>query len=134
MSFNRAGSRSKEYDRVSLEEFSDDDSNDGNNDFVQSSIKNQQELMKQQDQGLDFLATSVNRLHEMSMGISDELNEQNNMLDAMETDLDEAGEELDMVTRRTKEFIQQAGGTKNCVIIVSLSLIALVLFFLVIYV
>jgi len=42
MSFNRAGSRSKEYDRVSLEEFSDDDSNDGNNDFVQSSIKNQQ--------------------------------------------------------------------------------------------
>jgi len=90
--------------------------------------------MKQQDQGLDFLATSVNRLHEMSMGISDELNEQNNMLDAMETDLDEAGEELDMVTRRTKEFIQQAGGTKNCVIIVSLSLIALVLFFLVIYV
>mmetsp|Transcript_22813 Transcript_22813/g.64579 ORF Transcript_22813/g.64579 Transcript_22813/m.64579 type:complete len:136 (+) Transcript_22813:284-691(+) len=135
MSFGRSNSRAKEYDRVSLEDFSDDDNTNSNqDDFVQNSIKNQQQLMQQQDQGLDFLASSVNRLHEMSMGISDELTEQDKMLDSMETDLDQAGEELDLVTRKTKEFIQQAGGTKNCIVIVALSAVALVLFFLVLYV
>lgn len=89
--------------------------------------------MKKQDQGLDMLSASVARLGERAMGISEELGQQNNMLDAMETDLDIAGEELDLVTRKTNELIQSAGGKKNCMLIVSLSLIALVLFFLIIY-
>lgn len=56
------------------------------------------------------------------------------MLDAMETDLDTAGEELDLITRKTNELIRSAGGKKNCVLIASLSLVALVLFFLLLYV
>jgi hypothetical protein len=80
-----------------------------------------------------MLSASVERLGQMSMGISEELGHQNKMLEAMETDLDEAGEELDLVTRKTKEFIQMTGGEKNCMVIVTLSLIALVLFFLILY-
>jgi SYP6 family syntaxin len=89
--------------------------------------------MKQQDEGLDMLSASVDRLGQMSMGISEELGQQNKMLDTMETDLDDAGEQLDLVTQKTRQFIQQAGGTKNCILIIALTAVALVLFFLVLY-
>ena len=89
--------------------------------------------MKQQDEGLDMLSASVLRLGEMSLGISEELGQQNKMLESMETDLDEAGEHLDLVTRSTKAFIQQAGGEKNCIVILVLTIVALILFFLVLY-
>eukprot|EP00980_Cylindrotheca_fusiformis_P012540 scaffold3079_cov119-Cylindrotheca_fusiformis.AAC.16 len=110
-------SKSSDYSQVSLDEFSDDSSH-GENDFVNNSVRTQQELMKKQDQGLDLLSASVARLGERAMGISEELGQQNNMLDAMETDLDVAGEELDLVTRKTNELIQSAGGKKNCMLII----------------
>lgn len=89
--------------------------------------------MKQQDEGLDMLSASVLRLGEMSMGISEELGQQNKMLESMETDLDDAADNLDLVTRSTKEFIKQAGGTKNCVLILVLTAVALILFLLLLY-
>ena len=89
--------------------------------------------MEQQDQGLDMLSVSVERLGQLSLGISEEMGQQNKMLDSMETDLDTATEDLDLVTRKTKEFIKASGGTKNCVVIMSLSAVALILFFLVLY-
>ena len=89
--------------------------------------------MKEQDQGLDMLSSAVTRLGELSMGIHDELGQQNQMLESMETDLDTAGEELDIVTQKTKQFIDQVGGKSNCVLILSLAAIALVLFFLLLY-
>jgi len=123
---NKKGS---DYSQVNLDDFSDDSSN-GDDDFVSGSIRNQQELMRKQDEGLDILSASVARLGEHAMSISDELGQQNQMLDAMETDLDTAGEELDLVTRKTNELIRSAGGKKNCMLIASLSVVALVLFFL----
>ena len=144
---------SKDYSKVSLDDFSDDDSDDGrvgyghngggrggggtgsgsDNDFVQQSLRTQQQLLKKQDEGLDFLSQSAERLGQMSLEISDELGQQNKMLDSMETDLDRASEELDLVTQKTKEFIKQAGGEKNCIIIMVLSIVVLILLFLIIY-
>jgi syntaxin of plants SYP6 len=89
--------------------------------------------MKQQDEGLDVLSQSVDRLGQMSMAISEELGQQNKMLDAMETDLEEAGEELDLVTRKTKELIAKAGGTSNFCLIAALSIVVLVLILLLLY-
>ena len=132
---NKKGSSKKGYSEVSLDDFSDDDStNRGDEeDFVGESLRTQQELMKKQDEGLDILSTQVARLGEMSMGIHEELGQQNQLLESMETDLDETAEELNLVTRKTKEFIKMSGGEKNCIVIISLSLIAIVLFFLIIY-
>ena len=101
--------------------------------FAGGSLQRQQELMVRQDQGLEMLAQSAERLGQMSMTISDELGQQNKMLDEMDTDLDTAGENLDYVTRKTKEFIDKAGGTKNCLIIAALAGIVVVLFFLIWY-
>lgn len=101
--------------------------------FAGGSLQRQQELMVRQDQGLDILAQSAERLGQMSMTISDELNQQNKMLDEMDSDLDIAGENLDYVTRKTKEFIDKAGGTKNFLIIAALTGVIVVLFFLILY-
>jgi SNARE domain len=151
------------YRQVGLDEFSDDDSDhddphlnsssrngavggggsnsssnhggpaSSSSSFAGGSLQRQQELMVRQDQGLEMLAQSAERLGQMSMTISDELNQQNTMLDEMDTDLDTAGENLDYVTKKTKEFIDKAGGTKNCLIIAALAGIAVVLFFLILY-
>ena len=133
--FNRSSSNHSNYSKVDLDEFSDDDDDDGTNKKQGSDylVRNQQTLLKQQDEGLDMLSASVLRLGQMSMGISEELGQQNKMLESMETDLDEAGEHLDLVTRSTKAFIQQAGGEKNCIVILVLTIVALILFFLVLY-
>jgi hypothetical protein len=132
--FNRSTSNHSNYSKVDLDDYSDDDGRTTNkkqgSDYL---VRNQQTLLKQQDEGLDMLSASVLRLGEMSLGISEELGQQNKMLESMETDLDEAGEHLDLVTRSTKAFIQQAGGEKNCIVILVLTIVALILFFLVLY-
>lgn len=138
--------KKKDYSQLNLDDFSDDDSDDGgrhqsdfrdeygeNGDESGEYVRNQQVLMKMQDAGLDALSESVMRIGEMSNGISDELGHQNKMLDSMETDLDTAGEELDIVTRSTKQLIAKSGGMSTFCLIVTLSIVVLFLLFLIIY-
>ena len=89
--------------------------------------------MQQQDQGLEMLSKSAERLGELSMNIHDELNQQNQMLDEMDKDLENAGENLDIITKKTKELIEKSGGKGNCMLIVCLTIIAVVLFLLILY-
>lgn len=135
-----------DYNKVSLDDFSDDDSYDDDPEYGRraanpgapaignnNGIARQQQLFKEQDLGLEMLGQSAERLGQMSMAIHDELHLQNQILDDMDNDLDEANENLDFVTRKTKEFVEKAGGKQNCVIILTLSIIAFVLFFLILY-
>lgn len=55
------------------------------------------------------------------------------MLNEMEDDLETATENLNLVTRKTKELIQKSGGKRNFIIIVFLSVVMIILFFLVLY-
>mmetsp|Transcript_21193 Transcript_21193/g.44560 ORF Transcript_21193/g.44560 Transcript_21193/m.44560 type:complete len:126 (-) Transcript_21193:866-1243(-) len=114
------------YSPVNSDDFNDEDEAD-------EYIRNQQVLMQQQDAGLDVLSQSVMRLGEMSNNIAEELGQQNKMLDSMETELDEAGEELDIITRSTKQLIAKSGGMSTFCLIAALSIVVLVLLFLVIY-
>ena len=74
-----------------------------------------------------MLSRSAKRLGAMSLQINDEITFQNQLLDEMETDLERADEDLDLVTRQTKKFIEMSGGQKNCIIIVALAIVAIVL-------
>jgi hypothetical protein len=138
------GKKASDYNAVSLDEFSDDDSLSDGGDFrgtsnnngrggPQDSLARQQQLMQQQDAGLEMLGQHAERLGEMSMQIHEELGQQNRILTEMDDELDEANQNLDLVTRKTKEFIQASGGTKNFVVILTLAVIVLVLFFLILY-
>ena len=130
--------RGKDYSQLSLNDFSDDDSDNDLEDNTLSdnptSIRNRQELLlKQQDAGLEMLGQSADRLGKMSLMISEELHSQNQLLDEMDTTLDEATENLSYVTQKTKDLVKQAGGTKNCMIIAVLSLVIVVLILLILY-
>ena len=127
--------RSKEkndYSKVSLDDFSDDEDVESTNNGASEKARHQQ-LMKKQDEGLEMLSQSAERLGKMSMQIHEELGAQNQILDEMESDLDLANDDLDIVTKKTKEFIEFTGGEKNCVLILILAGIALVLFLLILY-
>ena len=51
----------------------------------------------------------------------------------MDEDLDEANQNLDLATHKTKEFIQASGGTRNFVVILTLVFIATILLLLILY-
>jgi hypothetical protein len=89
--------------------------------------------MVRQDEGLEMLAQSAHRLGQMSNTITEELDYQNKMLDDMEDGLDTATDNLDMVTRKTKEMITKAGGKQNFLIILVLTGVAIILFLLIIF-
>jgi t-SNARE complex subunit (syntaxin) len=89
--------------------------------------------LQKQDEGLEMLSQSAERLGKMSMTISDELGQQNKMLDEMDADLEMAGENLNMVTRKTRELIQKSGGGRTFVLIIGLILVVIILVFLILY-
>ncbi len=109
------------------------DSDQEEDDFIQRQIRQQQLELKKQDEGLEMLSESANRLGTLSLGIHEELNTQNMMLDEMEDDLEKATGNLNIVTKKTREMIKKSGGKRNFMIIVSLSAVVVVLLFLIIY-
>uniref|UniRef100_A0A7S2P3Q0 t-SNARE coiled-coil homology domain-containing protein n=1 Tax=Leptocylindrus danicus TaxID=163516 RepID=A0A7S2P3Q0_9STRA len=119
------------YQQVPISGDSDDSDND--DDFIQRQIKDQRQQLQKQDEGLEMLSLSATRLGELSMNISTELDAQNKMLNDMENDLSDATDNLDYVTRKTKELIQKSGGKKNFCIILGLIGVIVVLFFLIVY-
>jgi hypothetical protein len=145
----------KDYRHVNLDDFSDDDDDlSAGDDHHNPSSSNEkskpyssqpsshrkqppkqraQELLAQQDAGLDFLGQSAERLNKLSLEISEELEGHNKILDDMDSDFDDANDNLNAITRKTQEFIELSGGTKNLVIILTLSIICIILFFLILY-
>jgi t-SNARE complex subunit (syntaxin) len=69
----------------------------------------------------------------LSLGIHEELNSQNRMLDDMENDLENATTNLEIVTKKTKDLIKKSGGKRNFMIIVSMCLVVAILLFLILY-
>jgi len=55
------------------------------------------------------------------------------MLNEMEDELDQATTDLNMLTRKTREMIKQAGGKKNFVVIMGMSFVVIILLLLIIY-
>lgn len=89
-------------------------------------------MMQQQDNALDGLSTAVTRVSHMAETIHEEIEMQNKMLSELEDDLVDAEEQLGVVMGKLGKLLK----TKNrCQIglILILSLIVLVLFFLVLY-
>lgn len=117
-----------EYSKVNYD--SDSDQED---DFIQRQIRHQQLQIKKQDEGLEMLSKSADRLGQFSLGIHEELKSQNKMLDEMDDELEKATSNLDYVTKRTKDLIEKSGGKKNFLFILALSGIVILLLFLIIY-
>ena len=89
--------------------------------------------IKQQDQNLDALESSVLNLNRLSLSISSELKEQNNLLDELDRDTESAMDTIDLITKKTQELVKKSGGAKYFSIIVCLTVILIILTLLVIY-
>uniref|UniRef100_A0A7S2V0G4 t-SNARE coiled-coil homology domain-containing protein n=1 Tax=Fibrocapsa japonica TaxID=94617 RepID=A0A7S2V0G4_9STRA len=116
------------YSKLPYDEGSDDD-----NDYIRNHVRRQQKQLAQQDEHLEELGTAVERLGDMSLKIGDEIADQNKLISAIDNDLADASDRLDMITRKTKELVAKSGGTKWFILIVVLSIILFVLLLLVLY-
>ena len=107
--------------------YNDDDAN-----FLEEGRSETLMMMKQQDETLDDLDQAVTRVGYMAETIHEEIDQQNKMLKDLEDDLADAEEQLGVVMGKLAKLLK----TKNkCQIglIIILSLVVLLLFFLVIY-
>ena len=104
--------------------------------------------LKEQDDNLSVLESSVSRLSAISLDISREIKDQNRKLDDMDADMDKAQDKADVLTRKTRELVKNAGydsiscalfisnfrrGPGNFYAIIILSAVLVILIFLVIY-
>ena len=69
----------------------------------------------------------------MSKGIHEELEIQNKMLGALESDVEMGQSNLDIVTSKVHDLVKKSGGPRYFCIIIVLSIILIILIFLFIY-
>ncbi|SPJ12889.1 SNARE protein, putative [Plasmodium sp. DRC-Itaito] len=88
-------------------------------------------ILKRQDNDLEELAESAERLHHAAITINTELKDQQKLLDELENEMDISNEKINFVTKKISHYLK----TKNPKIlslIFYLSMISLVLFFILI--
>ena len=111
----------------------DGDLERGNDDFIRDEHQRVLQEQAKQDASLDTLHGAVKRLGDYSLAISDELDEQNAMLDALDEDVEHAQLTMDAVTKKTKELIRKSGGVGYFSVIVCLLIVVMVLLYLVFF-
>lgn len=89
--------------------------------------------MRDQDASLDQLSQGLSALTDISGAVSKELDEQAVMLEELDQEVAKADEGLVKVQRMADDLIKKSGGMSWFCVIVWLTLIALFLFFLLIY-
>ena len=117
------------YNSLPLGEYHEDDGISGEGGSKLQFDRRRQE----QDKNLEILGDSVLRLGQMSLNISEEIDSQNRMLTKLEIDVETAQDNVDGLTKRTKELVNKSGGPKMFCIIVVLIVVLLILILLVIY-
>lgn len=86
-----------------------------------------------QDHSLSQLSASVSTLSRLGYEIKSELEQQNEALDDIENSMDENLEGMALISKQTSALVKRAGGRRWCATIVALSIVALVLFYFVIF-
>ena len=89
--------------------------------------------LQAQDEEMDLLSEQVARIGQLSLNINEELQEQNVALEELSIGMDQTSYSIDKVNRRTMELVNQVGGPGVFMVILVLSLMALMLFLLIIY-
>lgn len=88
--------------------------------------------LSEQNANLDILEQSVSRLGQISLNISNEITEQNKSLSALERDIEDGQGRIETITQRTKDLVKKTGCGEWRIIII-LSVIAVILFLLILY-
>ncbi|XP_010538187.1 PREDICTED: syntaxin-61 [Tarenaya hassleriana] len=101
------------------------------NDFAQSESDRQLLLIKQQDEELDELSKSVQRIGGVGLTIHDELVAQERIIDELGTEMDSTKNRLDFVQKKVGMVMKKAGAKGQIMMICFLVVLFIILFVLV---
>jgi chromosome segregation ATPase len=96
-----------------------------NTNFLNNQKQETMNIISQQDGQLDILGRSVDRLGEMSKIVNQELSEQNNMLNNLEDDLDDAGNKMNVVMASLSKLLKTKNGCQIWTIVILFFILAI---------
>lgn len=102
-----------------------------NDDFVSSESDRQLLLIKQQDEELDELSASVERIGGVGLTIHEELLAQEKIIDELGTEMESTSNRLDFVQKKVGMVMKKAGAKGQMMMILFLVVLFIVLFVLV---
>ncbi|XP_038995744.1 syntaxin-61-like [Hibiscus syriacus] len=100
-------------------------------DFIASESDRQTLLIKQQEEELEDLRSSVQRIGDVGLTIHKELFAQENILDGLGTEMDSRKNQLDFVQRKMAIIMNKAGAKGQIMIIIFLLVLFILVFFIV---
>eukprot|EP00596_Hydrurales_sp_CCMP1899_P011069 CAMPEP_0119043490 /NCGR_PEP_ID=MMETSP1177-20130426/22759_1 /TAXON_ID=2985 /ORGANISM="Ochromonas sp, Strain CCMP1899" /LENGTH=135 /DNA_ID=CAMNT_0007011721 /DNA_START=385 /DNA_END=792 /DNA_ORIENTATION=- len=89
-----------------------------NNRFIGEQRQVTKQTINQQDVQLDSLGNAVDRLGMIGRDVNQELKEQNVMIDTLETDLDDAGNKMNVVMASLSKLLKTKDGCQIWTIVV----------------
>ncbi|ONM34311.1 Syntaxin-61 [Zea mays] len=102
-----------------------------NDDFISSESDRQLLLMRQQDEELDELSESVQRIGGVGLTIHEELSGQERILNDLSLEMETTSNRLDFVQKRVAMVMKKAGIKGQIMLIVFLVVLFIILFVLV---
>ncbi|KAL5252852.1 hypothetical protein ACHWQZ_G015576 [Mnemiopsis leidyi] len=126
--FGSAGP-SQNVDRYSAAQQS---ANRSNEIFIEKSMGQQQQIMREQDEQLSLVGKSIGRLKEIGTLIGDEVEDQNQLLDEFYGDMGQTEKRMSNVQRKMDKILEKVDGKKQNIIIgvlLVIMIIVVVLFF-----
>ncbi|KAF3791359.1 Syntaxin [Nymphaea thermarum] len=131
VSTNKNGIR-RELTRLTAEAGrSDQYPNEANDDYISSETDRQMLLIRQQDQELDELSASVERIGGVGLTIHEELLGQEKILEDLNEEMDSTSNRLDFVQKKVAMVMKKAGAKGQIMMIVFLLVLFIILFVLV---
>lgn len=95
----------------------------------QATVQRQDDLMRQQDRGLDELSRQVRGLHNMGTAIGDEIRLQDGLLDQLGNDVDRTRGNMQSTTARAKRLLKKSRDNwKMCTIVLLIIGLGVVLY------
>ncbi|KAF8379056.1 hypothetical protein HHK36_028483 [Tetracentron sinense] len=104
-----------------------------NDDFISSESDRQLLLIKQQDEELDELSASVERIGGVGLTIHEELREQEKIMDELSLEMESTSSRLDFVQKKVGLVMKKAGAKGQFMMIAFLVILFIVLFVLVFF-
>uniref|UniRef100_A0A6N2L1Z7 t-SNARE coiled-coil homology domain-containing protein n=2 Tax=Salix TaxID=40685 RepID=A0A6N2L1Z7_SALVM len=102
-----------------------------NDNFIQSESDRQMLLIKQQDEELDELSASVERIGGVGLTIHEELLAQERIIDDLGTEMDTTSNRLDFVQKKVAMVMKKASAKGQFMMILFLVVLFVILFVLV---
>ncbi|XP_031484771.1 syntaxin-61 isoform X1 [Nymphaea colorata] len=131
VSTNKNGIR-RELTRLTAEAGrSDQYPTESNDDYISSETDRQMLLIRQQDQELDELSASVERIGGVGLTIHEELLGQEKILEDLNQEMDSTSNRLDFVQKKVAMVMKKAGAKGQIMMIVFLLVLFIILFVLV---